>query len=520
MYRRLAFSRFVGASALVLIAGLNVVPIRAQSSSPSQPPTTEQHQHPAAAPAQEHEDHDMQMAREGSGTAWLPDTTPMYAIHWQRGAWQFMAHENAFIQFLHEAGDRGDDQFGSINWIMGMAQRNAGKGRVTFRGMFSAEPWTIRGCGYPDLLASGEQCKGEKIHDRQHPHDLLMEISAEYDAPLKGPVRWQVYGGPAGEPALGPVAYPHRVSAMPNPLAPISHHWLDSTHITFGLVTAGVYANRWKAEASVFNGREPDEKRADFDFAALDSFSGRLWFLPTSQLALQVSAGRLPEAEASEDGEPGTDVTRATASATYHSAFRENSIWATTIGWGRNEESGHASNALLIEANLTFDERHAWFGRFEIASKTAHDLAVAETADAFTVAKLQGGYTRYFSAWQGLKPGVGASVSAGFVPESLEPVYGGRINPGFGVFVTLRPAAMMHAGNGAAGAVQKPAGRTMVMVQTALDPAKLSCSPRIDPKEAPKTTYQGETYYFCSMKERDEFLTDPAMSLSMMPPKR
>ena len=287
------------------------------------------------------------MAREGSGTAWLPDTTPMYAIHWQRGPWQFMAHENAFVQFLHESGDRGDDQFGSINWIMGMAQRNAGKGRVMFRGMFSAEPWTIRGCGYPDLLASGEQCKGEQIHDRQHPHDLLMEISAEYDAPLKGPVRWQVYGGPVGEPALGPVAYPHRVSAMPNPLAPISHHWLDSTHITFGVVTAGVYANRWKAEASVFNGREPDEKRANVDFGALDSFSGRLWFLPTSRLAFQVSAGRLTEAEASENGGPGTDVTRATASATYHSAFRDNSIWATTIGWGRNEESGHASNALL-----------------------------------------------------------------------------------------------------------------------------------------------------------------------------
>jgi YHS domain-containing protein len=536
MYSCVAFSRFVVAVALVLIAGLNVVAVRAQS-----PPSTEQHQHPAATPAQEHADQDMQMAREGSGTAWLPDTTPMYAIHWQRGPWQFMAHENAFIEFLHESGDRGNDQFGSINWMMGMAQRNAGKGRVTFRGMFSAEPWTIRGCGYPDLLASGEQCKGEKIHDRQHPHDLLMEISAQYDAPLKGSVRWQVYGGPAGEPALGPVAYPHRVSAMPNPLAPISHHWLDSTHITFGVVTAGVYGNRWKAEASVFNGREPDEKRADFDFGPLDSTSGRLWFLPTSKLALQVSAGRLTDAEASEDAGHRADVTRATASATYHSAFRENSIWATTIGWGRNEESGRASNALMFEANLTFDERHAWFGRFEMASKTAHDLGVAETAEAFTVAKLQGGYTRYFSARQGLKPGVGATVSAGFVPGSLERVYGGRINPGFGVFVTLRPAAMMHPGGAAAhapadhashtpsppteaappaGTAQKPAGHTMVMVQTALDPAKLSCSPKIDPKRAPKATYQGKTYYFCSAKERDEFLTDPAMSLSMRPPNR
>ena len=60
----------------------------------------------------------------------------------------------------------------------------------------------------------------------------------------------------------------------------------------------------------------------------------------------------------------------------------------------------------------------------------------------------------------------------------------------------------------------------MVMVQTALDPAKLSCSPKIDPTTAAKTTYQGKTYYFCSVKDRDEFLTDPAMSLSMMPPKQ
>jgi len=515
MYIHVAFARSAGVLALVSIVGLIAVPARAQSSS--QPPTAEQH--PDATPAEDHESHDMPMGmqtgREASGTAWLPDTTPMYAVHWQHGAWQLMAHENAFVQFLHESGDRGADQFGSINWMMGMTQRNAGNGRVVFRGMFSLEPWTIRGCGYPDLLASGEQCKGETIHDRQHPHDLLMEMSAEYDAPLKGAMRWQVYGGPVGEPALGPVAYPHRISAMPNPLAPISHHWLDSTHITFGVVSGGVYANRWKAEASVFNGREPDDKRADFDFGAFDSFSGRLWFLPSSKLALQVSAGKLTEAEASEDGGVGIDVTRATASATYHSAIRDNSIWATTIGWGRNEESGHASNALLIETNLTLDERNTWFGRFETASKTAHDLAVAVSADPFTVAKLQGGYTRYLSAWRGLKPGVGASLSVGIVPKSLELTYGNRMNAGFGVFVTLRPAAMMmQSSNGGANA-----GHAMVMVQTALDPAKLSCSPTIDSKDVPKATYQGKTYYFCSVKERDEFLTDPAMSLSMMPPK-
>ena len=119
---------------------------------------------------------------EGSGTSWLPAATPMYAIHAQRGPWLFMLHENAFLQSLHESDDRGADQIGSINWFMGMAQRSAGRGRVEFRSMFSAEAATVGGCGYPDLLASGEQCDGEKIHDRQHPHDVFMELSAEYDA--------------------------------------------------------------------------------------------------------------------------------------------------------------------------------------------------------------------------------------------------------------------------------------------------------------------------------------------------
>jgi hypothetical protein len=320
--------------------------------------------------------------------------------------------------------------------------------------MFSAEPGTIRGCGYPDLLASGERCQGAQIHDKQHPHDLVMELSAGFNAPLRGSIRWQVYGGPAGEPALGPVAYPHRLSAMPNPVAPISHHWLDATHITFGVVTAGLYGDRWKAEGSVFNGREPDEKRTNLEFGPLDSISGRVWFLPTPKWALQVSAGRLTEGEASEDGGPRIDLTRATASATYHSALRANSIWATTVAWGRNAEPGHASNAFLLESNLTFDDRDTWFGRFEVAGKSAHDLAVAESPESFTVAKLQGGYTRYFKAWNGLQPGLGGSVSAGLIPDRLRSLYGSRVNAGFGVFLTLRPAAtmMMHGAPGAASA--------------------------------------------------------------------
>jgi hypothetical protein len=391
-------------------------------------------------------DHDREIfmvpAREGSGTAWLPDETPMYAIHRQAGAWTLMAHGNAFLQYLHESGDRGSQQFGSINWIMGMADRNLRTGHLGLRGMISLEPWTIPGCGYPDLLASGELCEGEAIHDRQHPHDLFMELAATYDRKLVGDVRFQLYGGPVGEPALGPTAFPHRISAMPSPLAPITHHWFDATHITYGVATGGVYGKRWKAEASVFNGREPDEDRTNFDFGAMDSYSGRLWFLPTTRWALQASAGHLSEAEAGHDGGPRIDVDRVTASATYHRIVRPGTIWANTIGWGRNQEPGNdATNAFLAETNVTLDERHTWFGRFELSGKSGHDLAI-ESDDLFNVAKLQGGYTRYLGTWNGLKPGLGAGLSAGIVPDSLKPFYGSRVNLGFGVFVTVRPADM------------------------------------------------------------------------------
>ena len=419
----------------------------AQSSAavPTQPVT------PAPNVSAQHDMQHMQMganqmfmppAREGSGTSWLPDESPMYAVHRQAGSWTLMSHGNGFLQYLHESGDRGADQVGSINWIMGMADRTIGDGHLGLRAMVSLEPLTIRGCGYPDLLASGEVCKGEAIHDRQHPHDLFMELAATYDRPLTANLRWQVYGGPVGEPALGPTAFPHRISAMVSPLAPITHHWLDATHITFGVITGGIYGDRWKAEGSVFNGREPDEHRADFDFGALDSWSGRAWFLPTARWALQMSAGHLTEAEAGHDGGRRIDVDRFTASATYHRKVDATGIWATTVGWGRNKEpEASGTNALMAETNLTLGERDAWFGRFEWAQKSGDDLDL-ESHDDFAVAKFEGGYTRYLNAWNGLKPGAGIGLSAGVVPQSLVASYGRRLNVGVAVYLTLRPSDM------------------------------------------------------------------------------
>jgi hypothetical protein len=432
---------------LTLLGSLSVVE--------AQPPP--QHQHPPEQQerAQPEPPAEMQMemtgplgitlARDGSGTSWLPDATPMFAIHGQSGPWNLMLHESLFVHYIHEGGTRGDDQFGSSNWIMGMAQRELAGGPLLLRGMLSIEPLTVGDCGYPTLLATGEACNGEPLHDRQHPHDVLMELAVQYQREITAGLAYQVYGGLAGEPTLGPVAFPHRVSALANPLAPITHHWLDSTHISFGVLSAGVYQQRWKAEASLFNGREPDETRYDIDFGALDSFSGRLWLLPTERLAFQISAGHLNEAEHEHNADRRRDVDRVTASVTYHHQSDAQRFWATTVAWGRNQEEGVATNALLGESSLALGERHTVFGRAELNEKTDHDLVLTDRHQEgiFTVGKLQAGYVRHFGQWSSLVPGLGASVSFSFVPDRLAPLYGGRTAAGFAVFFNLRPSQMM-----------------------------------------------------------------------------
>jgi hypothetical protein len=271
-----------------------------------------------------------------------------------------------------------------------------------------------------------------------------MEAAVLYTRPLSSRIGLQLYGGLSGEPALGPVAFPHRLSAMMNPVAPVSHHWLDATHITYGLLTGGIYGSRWKVESSVFNGREPDEDRYDLDLAAMDSFSGRVTFLPTPRWALQVSAGHLEEAE--EHTPERVDVERVTASAMHHRPLDAAGFIATTFAWGRNVEERLATHAVLAETSISLEDQHLIFARGELAQKTGHDLDLhGADDDVFTVGKLQVGYSRFLAPIKGWRAGLGGSVSIGLLPERLSSTYGGRAPLGFGLFLTLRPAAMAMA---------------------------------------------------------------------------
>jgi hypothetical protein len=407
------------------------------------------HQHQAGAAAVE-----LFPARDASGTGWLPDETPMHGTMRDWRGWSFMLHGGMFAQFLYEPGDRhrtggfSTHQFSSPNWGMLVARRQIGGARAGFRVMASLDPWTIPGCGYLSFLATGETCEEDTIHDRQHPHDLFMELAADYDRPLRGAWRWQIYGGLSGEPALGPAAFPHRVSAALNPIAPIGHHWLDASHISFGVVTAGVYDRRWKLEMSAFNGREPDENRGGIDLAPLDSVSGRVSFAPNPRLSLQVSAGHLEEAELEFAPQPRIDVDRATASLTYHRPVGSSGLWASTVAFGLNSSReaipgglfDAVTQAWLFESSATMGDAHTVFGRVEIVEKPAHDLHAHEfPTSVFTVGKLQIGYVRQLRPWKGVVPGIGAMASVSLVPEDLASRYGGRAAPGYGVFLSLRP---------------------------------------------------------------------------------
>jgi hypothetical protein len=378
--------------------------------------------------------------REGSGTSWLPDSSPVFAHHFVAGDWTLMLHYSAEAGYDVQWGDRGSSRFAAVNWIMGMASHPLLGGDLMLRTMLSAEPATMGGeLQLPLLLQSGETYGGAPLHDRQHPHDFFMEVAALYRHPLGNDLGFEVYAAPSGEPALGPPAFMHRVSAMYNPFPPIGHHWQDSTHISFGVLSAGLYTRWAKLEGSLFHGREPDEDRWNIDLGPLDSWSGRLSVNPTEQTSLQVSYGYVHSPEATE---PDVSLHRVTASGAYTAPVFSEGTVALTALWGRNIESGHASDSALVEGTLSLDGRNVPFVRLEYVHKLGHDLVVPGDPDAkYGVLQAQLGYVHRFTG-RPIVPFIGATMDIGVVPASLEALYGTRTPVGAFVFIGLQPATM------------------------------------------------------------------------------
>jgi hypothetical protein len=401
--------------------------------------------------------------REGSGTSWLPASTPMESYHFQAGAWAFMVHGFANFVLQDESEPRGSTEFFSTN-MFGVSTHHAlGKGKLGFRFGSSLEP-TLGSDGYPLLLQTGETADGgNPLFDRQHPHDVLMEAALTYSRPVGAKDSFFLYLAPVGEPALGPTAFVHRPSASDNPLAPIGHHWFDSTHITYGVVTLGWNrAENLKLEASIFNGREPDQERWDVDPIRLNSYSVRFTVNPAPNWSVQASFAELDQPEQIH---PGIDMIRVTASLVYNRPL-EGGNWQTTISWGRNKRerafltyqpptvSGvtHVhflpgqfgvspvltQNALLAETDLRFHEKHSLFARAEFVEKDElYPASDPRHGLVYNVSKLGAGYVFDFLRVGPLFVGAGAFGSVYFLDSELKDLYGDL--PGsYGFYLRLK----------------------------------------------------------------------------------
>jgi uncharacterized cupredoxin-like copper-binding protein len=362
------------------------------------------------------------MARESSATSWQPDSSPHGGIDAAFGDWMTMTHGFVNLVYDHQGGPRGDTKTFSSSMLMTMAQRPLGDGTLGLRGMISADPLMGKD-GYPLLLQTGETADGQTLLvDRQHPHDLFTELAATYSRRVSERGSAFAYVGLPGEPALGPPAFMHRFSGEDNPEAPISHHWLDSTHISFGVVTLGVVLGGLKLETSIFRGREPDQFRYNVETGKLDSASIRLSYNPTEDWALQMSRGHIKSPEALE---PEVEVDRTTASAIYNRRLAA-SNWQTTLAWGRNAKTGHdATDAYLLESAIAFSGAHTFFGRVERSDKDELFPAAPPLADeTFRVGKLTLGYVHDFPIARHFKIGVGGLVSRYALDGALDSSYG------------------------------------------------------------------------------------------------
>lgn len=363
------------------------------------------------------------MTQEASGTAWQPEATPMDGLHIMNHGWMFMVHGFADGVYDYQGGHRGDKKFFSPNMLMGMAQHRLGPGTFGLRSMLTLEPATIGKTGYPELLQTGETADGRTpLIDRQHPHDLFMELAAVYSVPMGDTSSVFGYFGMPGEPALGPATFMHRFSGMDIPEAPITHHWLDSTHVTFGVATLGYVWRQFKIDGSIFTGREPDQNRWNFDRPRFDSYSARLTYNPNRHWSAQVSYGNI---HSPEQLEPEVNQQRFTASVSYQ-YHKKNVDWGTTLAFGENfNDPGNNLYAVLLESTVVFKDQHTLMARAENVQKDELFLpGDSRDGQIFNVAKVSAGYIYDLPRWNHVKFGIGGLGSVFVLPGSLDSTYG------------------------------------------------------------------------------------------------
>ncbi len=356
-----------------------------------------------------------------SGTSVNPASWPMPMRSYSLGAWKLDLMTQGFIVDTEQTGPRGHDKLYSTNWLMLNAQYKVGsRGAFQIDSMLSLEPATITNREYPLLFQTGETAYGKPIVDGQHPHNLFMALGVTYAYQRSDSATLELAFHPVGDPTLGPVAYPHRASAMELPEAPLGHHLQDSTHISDDVLTAGIGFQKFKLEASGFHGAEPGENRWIIQQGAIDSFAARLWYTPAKNWAAQVSAGRLNHPEALERG----DQIRTTASLSYSKPIG-NSSWSSTLLWGRAHFTAtqHNLNSFLAETVVPFHRLNFVTGRFELVDKDELFPGMTFAPDTRIGAYTEG-FTRDLPPVKAIELGLGANFTFYSLPGDIKGAYG------------------------------------------------------------------------------------------------
>ena len=372
------------------------------------------------------------LAHSTAGTTAEPNSTPHDMLMAQKGGWTFMFHGVGFLNSQQQTGPRGGDKLFGTSWFMPMARRELGNGTLTVRGMFSLDPATITGRQYPELFQVGETAFGKPIVDGQHPHNFFMELALLYDWKLAKDTLLSFYAAPVGDPAIGPEAFPHRVSASEDTLAPLGHHLQDSTHIADDVVTLGLAYKIARIEVSGFHGREPNEHRWEIQAGAIDSWSARFTLNPTKNWSGQYSITHLTSPEQLF---PSEDTLRMTASVTYNRPLRDGTWgnWATTLVWGRNRNSPDAEifNSYLAESTARFANHNYAWTRIENVDRT-NELLLGENPippgfQEHFLARIQAytfGYDHEWNFIRHVSTAFGGQYTLYTAPPSLDSVYG------------------------------------------------------------------------------------------------
>jgi hypothetical protein len=378
----------------------------------------------------------MYLMNLASGTSANPEAWPMPMIMTSLGSsWTGMFMANGFVVDTQESGPRGGDKLYSTNSFMGAFEHPLGsKAAFEFDVMLSLEPATITDRRYPELFQTGETAFGNPLVDAQHPHNFIMALGLHYVRSLSEHATLDLYFAPVGDPALGPVAYPHRASAAELPEAPLSHHLQDSTHIAYNVVTAGLSYRKFKFEASGFYGTEPNENRWSIDPGPINSWSGRVWYFPGKDWAAQVSTGRIAQPEGREPVDNQGDQERTTASLSYSKPLGTGRAWSSSLIWGRNHDTGsqHNLNSYLVESALPIHHSNFVTGRIELVDRDELSVPGIYRIGEYTI-----GFTRDVDLMRHLETGIGANFTTYSLPDSLRPLYGNR-PVGGNIFVRFR----------------------------------------------------------------------------------